>query len=109
MTQAQKRKINFIRKQAENMHGKQSDSYEIKRWEVTDNEWGTVTLFVEIGLKGDEGTMAEYLARDSVQIFIGPRGAAKFPCYKARKNGTFHNYYKPLKDLWMACYDYKTH
>ena len=108
MTSTQERMINRIRREAETMHGKYSDKYEIKAFEVNDNGY-SVGLFVEVGLIGDEGTAAQYLARDSVHVFIGPRGGTKIPCYKARKDGSFHNYYKSYRDIWQATLDYKAH
>ena len=107
MTAKQDRRIKQIRREAETLHS--TPGYEIKQWDVKDNEWGTVTVYVEIGLVGDEGTAAEYLCRDRVQLFIGPRGAVKFPVYKRRKDGSFHNYYKQYKGLWLACYEYGRH
>ena len=109
MTHAQEEKVNLIRRQAECLRGKHSDKYEVKQWQVDDTEWGTVIVFVEVGLKNDEGTMAEVLCRDKCQIFIGKRGAAKYPVYHFRKDGSIHDYYKPFRDLWTACYEYNAH
>jgi hypothetical protein len=33
-------------------------------------------MYVEIGLRGDEGTAAAALGRDRAHVFVGPRGVA---------------------------------
>ena len=107
MARAQENMVNRIRKDAETMHS--NGGYEIKQWEVKDNEWGTVTIYFEIGLVGDEGTMAEYIGRDSLQICIGPKGGTKIPCYTRKKDGSFRNFYKKYTNIWSACYSYSHH
>lgn len=107
MTKSQEKMVNRIRKDAETMHS--SPKYEIKEWEVKDNEWGTVSIYLEIGLIDDEGTMAEYLGRDKLQIFIGPKGGTKIPCYTKRKDGSFRNFYEQYKDIWQATFAYEHH
>jgi hypothetical protein len=47
---------------------------EFKRFEASLQEWGGVFVVCEIGLVGDEGTMASIFARDSSHGFIGKRG-----------------------------------
>jgi hypothetical protein len=107
MTKSQERMVNRIRRDAETMHN--NGGYEIKQWEVKDNDWGTVSIYLEIGLIGDEGTMAEYIGRDSLQIFIGPKGGTKIPCYTRKKDGTFKNYYAQYKNIWQATIAYGRH
>ena len=107
MTQSQDRIVKRIRRDAETMHT--NLGYEIKEWEVKENEWGTVSIYFEIGLIGDEGTLAEYLGRDKLQIFIGPRGGTKIPCYTKRKDGSFKNYYEHYKNIWQATFAYGHH
>lgn len=87
MTKAQEMTIERIRKAAENMHGHCSDSYEIKEWTVDENEY-FVSLCFEVGLKGDEGTMAALIARDRCQLFIGKRGGISYPVSKNGKHYT---------------------
>ena len=48
--------------------------YEFKRWEVTATDYGTLWVTSEVGLIGDEGTIAEALARTLRHIHIGKRG-----------------------------------
>jgi len=51
------------------------NDYEVKELEVTTSEdWKDVLVSLEIGMAGDEGTMAELICRDHYQFFIGPRG-----------------------------------
>ena len=91
MTKQQERKVNMIREQAENLHGKHSSEYEIKEWKVEENEF-FVSVVVEVGMIGDEGTMASIICRDRLQVFIGKRGGAKIPFNTDKKS-----YYKPFK------------
>lgn len=91
MTKQQEMKVNMIKRQAENLHGKFSTNYEIKEWRVEENEF-FVSLVVEVGMIGDEGTLASIFGRDRLQVFIGKRGGAKIPFYTGNKN-----YYKPFK------------
>ena len=107
MTQAQQRMVNRIRREAENMHS--SSDYEIKEWDVQDTDWGTVIIYVEVGLVNDEGTMAQCLCRDRVQLFIGPKGGTKFPVHRCKKDGTIHNFYKSYTNIWSATYEYDKH
>lgn len=52
------------------------ESYEFKEKHV--EEWeecgGIVYVRLEIGLIGDEGTMAEWACRDTTSVMIGKRG-----------------------------------
>lgn len=51
------------------------NNYEVKKLKVTTSEnWKHVFVSLEIGMVGDEGTMAEIVCRDHYQFFIGPRG-----------------------------------
>jgi hypothetical protein len=107
MTNMQQRVVNQIRRDAEKMHS--VGNYEIKEWEVIDHEWGNVSVYLEIGLVGDEGTMAQYIGRDKLHIFIGPKGGTRIPCYKTKKDGTFHNYYSKYINIWQATQAYGKH
>lgn len=78
MTTAQERSIERIKKLAENLHGHCSASYEIKEFKVEENEY-FVSVIVEIGMIGDEGTMGEYIGRDRAHLFIGKRGGISYP------------------------------
>jgi hypothetical protein len=58
--------------------------YEVKKHELTVTEYGNVSLFVVIGMVGDEGTMAQLLCRERRHVFIGRDGG--LACYKTEKN-----------------------
>lgn len=59
--------------------------YEIKEFEVTETDYGTVIVCSVTGVKGDEGTMAEVFCRVKRHIFIGPRGGLKTSIYNKYK------------------------
>ena len=82
MTKAQQNKIDMIRKQAENLHGKDND-FEIKKWIIEDNGI-FVELCVEVGLKDNE----KYRS-DSLQVFISKNGGVKMPF-----NGTIKTFHR---------------
>lgn len=103
MTKAQQRKVDLIRRQAE----KEFSFTELKRFEVTENEY-FVSVFAEIGMPNDEGTMAAVFARDSVHVFIGKRGGMRYPVHKALKDGTFKFYQKPYKSFLSTSIDQRT-
>ena len=87
MTKAQENAIERIKRLALNEHGKYADEYEIKEWEVDENEY-FVSLVVETGLKGDEGTMAAIFGRDRAHLFIGKKGGITYPVSKNGKHYT---------------------
>ena len=87
MTKAQEIAVAKLRKMAESMHGHCSDSYEVKEWEVEENEY-FVSLYFSVGIKGDEGTLAAVIGRDSCHLFIGKRGGVTYPVTKNGKNYT---------------------
>ena len=67
--------------------------YEIKRYEVKDYKY-FISVSLEVGLVGDEGTMASIFCRDRVHLFVGTRGGIKYS-YRGR-NGK--QVTKPLAD-----------
>lgn len=52
---------------------KYTDSYEVKSLTIRDS-YGDAYIDVEIGVKNDDGTMAEIFCRDFYLFFIGKRG-----------------------------------
>jgi hypothetical protein len=55
------------------------DIHEIKRLSITRFDGRpSVTLYVETGRIGDEGTLASIIARDTTHVAIGPRGGVKY-------------------------------
>lgn len=78
MTAAQERLLARIKAQAlACAHGADFvDRYEFKKWEVEVTPH-FVSLVLETGRKGDEGTYGALLCRNYRHIFIGPNGALK--------------------------------
>ena len=76
MTKSQEKAIERIKRLVEKDF--YSDNYEIKEWEIHENEY-FVSLYVEYGLKNDEGTLASIIARDKAHLFIGKRGGITYP------------------------------
>ncbi len=95
MTKAQEKALERIRRLVERemkgVHG-DMDCYEIKEWSVNENEY-FVSLVVEYGMKGDEGTLAS-IFRDGAQLFIGKRGGVTYHVSKTLKNGKYVSYRK---------------
>lgn len=52
---------------------KYTDSYEVKSLNIRDS-YGDAYIDVEIGVKNDDGTMAEIFCRNYYLFFIGKRG-----------------------------------
>ena len=78
--------------------------HEIKEYEVHRSEYGTLSVIVEEGLIGDEGTMAQIFCRNRIHVFIGIRGGITFYPWKSRS-------YKgrPYRGAFATAYDQKYH
>lgn len=50
-----------------------NDKHEVKELDVTDS-YGAAYVDITVGMKNDEGTLAESLCRDTYLFFIGKRG-----------------------------------
>lgn len=76
MTREQGRAVEYLRDQIIRHDGHSDNDYEYKRFDVRDVEPGGHYVFVvsEVGLKGDEGTLASIYCRTHRHISIGPRG-----------------------------------
>lgn len=107
MTKAQERAVSRIRWMAENLHYYAKEDYEIKEWKVEECEC-FVAVVVEVGMKGDEGTLAQALCRDRAQLFIGTRGGITYPAHHIKKNGEYKFYTKRMDNgLFSVVYDQK--
>ena len=71
MTPAQEKAIAMLREQMVRAYG--HTDYEYKKWEVKPQD-GFVSLLAEVGMKGDEGTMAAVYCRECRHVFIGLKG-----------------------------------
>ena len=96
MTKAQERMIEKIRRDALAWAG---EGGEIKRFDVEEISDKTVSVWAIVGRKNDEGTMAAVLCRDSVLVFIGPRGAARCPVNTSRAKGKYRQGYISYRDF----------
>lgn len=81
-----------------NIYGSTSDSYEIKTFDISVNKYST-SVYIQMGLKNDEGTMASVLARRQAMFFIGKNGGLK------HIDGASNNL-KRTKYWYQAFYDY---
>lgn len=77
MTNSQIKTLIKVLHMAEELNYKKG-SYEIKEYEVTELECGLVSVVLETGRKGDEGTLAELICRQRVHLFIGKRGGITY-------------------------------
>lgn len=81
MTRQQENALKKIRKLADGLM--YSDKWELKEWQVHENEY-FVSVVVEVGMKGDEGTLGQVFCRERAQLFIGKRGGIRYPCTNKR-------------------------
>lgn len=79
----------------------EDDRYEVKRKEVDEVTENIVSLFIQTGLKGDEGTMASILCRDTVHLFIGKKGGVS--CYVTARSGPRKGHQVEYVDGWLGC------
>ncbi len=80
MNQAQEKSLAWLKIEILRHDGLQnvSDKYEYKRWDIDESEsTNLIFLISEVGLKDDEGTMAEMYARKRRHICIGLKGGLK--------------------------------
>lgn len=77
MTKAQERAIKLIENKAKQFLFC-SENWEFKEFDATDMGH-FVSLTFEVGMKGDEGTLAEFMCRDRGHVWIGKRGAITYP------------------------------
>ena len=83
MNQTQIKKIDRI-KQAAILEWVKDNDHEIKIWKVEDYGY-FVSVVVEVGLKGDEGTFASLIGRNRAHIFVGPKGGLSYITKKGKK------------------------
>lgn len=76
LTPSQKEGVEYLRKHIILHDGSpiRPEQYEYKRFEVSQLNRGIVFVYSVVGMKGDEGTMAEVLCRRVRHITIGKRG-----------------------------------
>lgn len=81
MTNSQKEKIEILKSNFFKFHCfGDENNYEIKRCDIDDEfSKSFVSMVIVVGMKNDEGTYAEIIARDRAHYFIGKRGAVSIP------------------------------
>ena len=102
MTRSQEVKLNMIRRDAEIMASEHHKNGEIKEFDVKNYDT-FIAVYVVIGDKNDEGTLAAIYCREKVTLFIGKKGAVTFPVWDAEKK---QQRYKKYRNMFCACYDY---
>lgn len=81
LTKSQQERINYFKDQMMKIHSiKYRDEYELKSCEVKplSKSLDLAVVIITSGRIGDEGTMAEFFGRDSIQIFIGKKGKVEY-------------------------------
>ena len=87
VTNSQAQALVKILKKAESFSYSKGE-YEIKEYKITDCET-FLSVVLEVGMIGDEGTMAQIFCRDRVHLFIGKKGGITYPTSKRRKTKRF--------------------
>ena len=105
----QEKRINQIKESWTQLCGglKYADNHEIKEWEVEENEY-FVSVVIVVGMKGDEGTLAQAFARERCHIFVYKGGKMNYPICRKKKDGTCKHYYGELNgkvDLFKVYVD----
>lgn len=102
MTRSQEIKLNMIRRDAEIMASEHHKNGEVKQFDVKNFE-SFISVYVVIGAKDDEGTLASVFCREKVTLFIGKRGKVTFPVWDEKNK---EQRYKNYRSMFCACYDY---
>lgn len=94
MNKAQERAVERIRTGAFEAfdHSRGKGTYEYKQFTVNENKH-FVSVIAEVGMIGDEGTLASIVCRDRVHLFVGKRGGITYPVWNAKR---CHQYTRPF-------------
>lgn len=84
MTKAQEKMINNIKYWMEKDLFFDKEKYEVKKFEVEETAY-FVSVVGEVGLKGDEGTLASVICRNRFHLFVGPKGGISYYNKKGTK------------------------
>lgn len=90
MTREQERAIEVLEKRFLEFYG-HPENKEVKTKTVEEFDTGIVYVMLEVGYIGDEGTMQEYLCRNTLSVLIGKQGGY-FNFFKG--DGCNRRYYK---------------
>ena len=81
------------------------DDYEFKAFEIIEGKYN-ISIVIETGMIGDEGTMAEIFGRDRAQFFIGKRGGIHYWRERKHKRNDEDNFIKvPYNRMLQAVID----
>ena len=70
MTKSQEKKVEYIKSEIEYLKEHMHKNGEVKKFEMTEDEYGTVRILAEVGSVGDEETLAAIYCRDRVHVFM---------------------------------------
>lgn len=101
MTRYQEKRINQIEEIMLNLVG-YPETKEIKEKSVHDIGHGIVSLVIEVGDVGDEGTLAAVFCRQRAHIFIGPKGGCS-TYTTSRKDGSLITYEDTPSGVCWRC------
>ena len=104
MTNAQERRIAQIEEIMMNLVG-HPETKEIKQKEIEEITENIVSLVIEVGEIGDEGTMAAVFCRQRAHIFIGPKGGCSTYTQSRRGGGIINYEDSPSGVCWRCVLD----
>lgn len=85
MTKAQEKMVNKIKYMMEQEFFYDKEKYEVKQFDVNDDKY-FVSVVGEVGLKGDEGTLAQVFGRERFHLFIGKKVESLTTIEKEQQN-----------------------
>lgn len=77
MTKTQEKMVTKIKNMMEQEFFYDKEKYEVKQFKVEETKY-YVSVVGEVGLKGDEGTLAQVFGRERFHLFIGERGGITY-------------------------------
>lgn len=102
MTKQQERRIAQIEEIMLNLVG-HPENKEIKTKDIEELEGGIVSVVIEVGRIGDEGTLAAVFCRQSAHIFIGPRGGCSTYTRSRKDKGKLIRYDDNVSGVCWRC------
>lgn len=93
LTKSQRCKASKLYDEMSHYMGRFEEDYEMKKVELTYFEGHSfICIYLEHGMKNDEGTLAQAFARDRAQCFITPRGKVEYYDHKTQNNHILGRY-----------------
>ena len=78
MTKSQEIRIDWVKKEIENLINDLHETGEIKEFTVEESDYGSVWVYFEVGDAGDEKDLRSVFCRESGHFLIGKRGGIKY-------------------------------